>query len=173
MAKRWAGPVLTHAAARSLAGKYAEQLRLLHSRCESDPHVFIDVLGYSSGMVQGTPSSPFFPSAAQQPVHRSQAGNVNYENHTTGPEPLSVGGPAPDIQPGPSGMDPIQPPIQQSGLTPSADIHPDKLSAISHMLMEEDFMAMDRIISLDDMIFTAPEISSSALTWGNGNGQVE
>ena len=153
MARRWAGPLLAHRAAQSLAGKYAEQLRLLHAQCEADPQLVIDVLGYSTGMGQGAPSSPFFPMVQQQlvPEHEKQMEE-------------SV----------PPGAMPVSDLLQQPGLTPgAADMHPDKLSAISHMLMDDDFMAMDRIISLDDMIFAVPELGGGALPWGSdGNGQV-
>ena len=37
----------------------------------------------------------------------------------------------------------------------------DGLSTISHMLIDQNFMAMDRIISLDDMMFTVPESSGN------------
>lgn len=57
-------------------------------------------------------------------------------------------------------------------LTPGTEMHPDQLSAISHMLMDEDFIAMDRVISLDDMIFAAPQ-GNPGLSWPpDGSGTV-
>jgi hypothetical protein len=35
---------------------------------------------------------------------------------------------------------------------------PDELSAISTVLMDQDFMQLDRVISFDDMMFTAQTI---------------
>lgn len=44
-------------------------------------------------------------------------------------------------------------------------VHQDALAAISDMLMEEQFLAMDRIISFDDMMFTAQTVDGSFLPW--------
>jgi hypothetical protein len=38
------------------------------------------------------------------------------------------------------------------------------------MLMDEGFMAMDRIISLDDMIFTAQTPGANPMPWIAGQG---
>lgn len=168
MARRWAGPALGHKAAISLSGKYADQLRLLHAHCNSDEQYTIDVLGYSSGMMQGDPSSPFFPVVLQSEPQETElpVNDMAYANIAADPT---------------NGGDTAHPPPQlvanqlvpQPGLTPSAEMHPDQLSAISHMLMDEDFMAMDRVISLDDMIFAAPQ-GNHGLSWApSGNGQVQ
>lgn len=174
MARRWAGPALGHKAATSLAGKYAAQLRLLHAQCESDEQYMIDVLGYTSGMMQGVTSSPFFPDTAAEPQGSGAAVNgmafggavgVNTNDESMTERPLSQ---LPSDMAGVSQLGQVPP----SGLTPGTEMHPDQLSAISHMLMNEDFMTMDRVISLDDMIFAAPQGNQGQIWAPAGGDQV-
>lgn len=174
MARRWAGPVLQHTASQSLAGTYAEQLRSLHSRCDMDPQFEIDVLGYSGGTAQssqtkvpasgprsvrhqesGTHPSSGQPAAAEDPSDNSQ----DLSPWSGRPVPLNGVGPRTNE------MNLGSADIGQSGLTPGTDLHQERLSAISHMLMDEDFMAMDRIISLDDMIFGSSECNPNGMAW--------
>ncbi|KAI6782634.1 uncharacterized protein J7T54_003647 [Emericellopsis cladophorae] len=151
MARRWAGPIWVHRATSSLAGKYSEQLRLMLKQCMDDPSLAIDVLGYSSGLAQGTPSSPFFPESVQPGAKT----NVHSENLDNGlPNPRSEA-------PGQCGQ--LHLGNIPANELPTDGIHPDNLSAISHLLMDEDFMSMDRVISLDDMIFAAP--GNTELPW--------
>lgn len=173
MAKRWAGPVLRHFASRSLAGTYAEQLRSLHSQCEINPQFEIDLLGYAGNMVQGLPSSPGFQRGTGSLGDSNKAftpgsrpSSNHYQEHMLAPgeQGPSHGRTEPDVSNMGSAMD-------QPGLTPGADFHQDRLSAISHMLMDENFMAMDRVITLDDMIFASAENGGSGMTWtSNGDG---
>ncbi|KAI3546309.1 hypothetical protein CSPX01_04388 [Colletotrichum filicis] len=181
MAKRWVGPILKEKHAQCLAGKYAAQLRDLHRKCQADPQFTVDVLGYSSG-VGGQGCSP----AAQTPAFSHQQGNALFAqssnrmappvssplapNQTTG---LSQSRPPP-IFPNqqPQGqmrqgsmMGPMGSPMPMTGFTPRDSDAPDELSAISHMLMDQRFMEMDRIISFDDMMFTAQ-------TANNGNASM-
>jgi hypothetical protein len=163
MATRWAGPILRHKASVSLPGKYAAQLRSLHEHCERDPQHQIDVLGYSKDMVQQTTESPFFPTTTTTGSAETRAETNN------GPYESIVGGNMEELQQD----DPMAPhPGQVPDLTPHSEMHPDQLSAISHMLMDEQFMSMDRVISLDDMIFAAPP-GNYGLPWApDGSGSV-
>lgn len=175
MAGRWAGPVLTHTAEHCLAGKYSSHLKLLHSQCEADPHFTVDVLGYTHDMAQGTVSSPFFAGSPQHEIAKGAPDMGNGPQTTTRyngdmtsesfAESLALADPNQndgDVIPG-----------QEPILTPSADVRPDQLSTISHMLLNEDFMTMDRIISLDDMIFTAPTCNESGFAWApDGSGRL-
>ncbi|KAG9258468.1 fungal-specific transcription factor domain-containing protein [Emericellopsis atlantica] len=128
MARRWAGPILVHRATSSLAGKYAEQLRLMRKQCTEDPSLTIDVLGYSSGLARGTPSSPFFPDGGQSGTRTNMSSdNVNHslpdsrcETHEQSGQ-LHLGN-------------------MPANSLATDGIHPDNLSAISHLLMDEDFM---------------------------------
>lgn len=166
MARRWVGPALSHKSNTTLAGKYAAQLRTLKGQCDSEPLFVIDVLGYSSGMSQASPASPFFPVPTGPDAQQSdrQRNGVDYGNMAVNHMNDSL---LPQLPPE---MPMTQMP--QPGLTPGTEMHPDQLSAISHMLMDEDFMTMDRIISLDDMIFAAPQ-GNPGLSWApSGSNQV-
>ncbi|KAK7219937.1 hypothetical protein V2G26_007940 [Clonostachys chloroleuca] len=196
MARRWAGPILGHKASVSLAGKYASQLRMLHSRSEADPRLVIDVLGYSSGTVPGSTSSPFFnhdlPQNAgladlrKQDPPRPESLSFSSQSHQGTNDQVGET----DVPPAPGMPEQFQPPQPaQMQVQPLAggqgqvqhmprggefampdQAHPDRLSAISHMLMDEGFMAMDRIISLDDMIFTAQTPGANPMPWIAGQG---
>ncbi|KAF6818089.1 hypothetical protein CPLU01_13410 [Colletotrichum plurivorum] len=184
MARRWAGPILRERHAQCLAGKYAAQLRDLHSRCETDPQFAVDVLGYSSG-ITGQGCSP----SAQTPGFSHQQGNALFaqsSSRTARNAPVVSSPLAPNqttaaatAQPRPppvfpsqqqqqqpaqlrqgSLIGPMGSPIPMPGFTPRDSDAPDELSAISHMLMDQRFMEMDRIISFDDMMFTAQTASS-------------
>ncbi|OHE99868.1 hypothetical protein CORC01_04769 [Colletotrichum orchidophilum] len=191
MAKRWVGPILKEKHAQCLAGKYAAQLRDLHRKCQADPQFTVDVLGYSSG-ISGQGCSP----AAQTPAFSHQQGNALFAqspnrmaprvpsplgpNRTTGlssqprPTPIfqnqqSHG----QVRQG-SMMGPMGSPMPMSGFTPRDSDAPDELSAISHMLMDQRFMEMDRIISFDDMMFTAQTANSGNASMPvNGWGPVD
>ena len=166
MARRWTGPVLTYVAEHCLAGKYASHLRLLHSLCESDPHFTIDVLGYTHDMAPRSVCRPFL--AGYSPYNVTQAdlamgtnpqAGIYHHDKSNGqqlPGSLNLGRCAQ-----PSG---VVNHVEGSTRTPSTDACPDQLSSISHMLLDEDFLSMDRVISLEDMIFTAPA-NANGFTW--------
>lgn len=46
---------------------------------------------------------------------------------------------------------------------------PDELSAISTVLMDQDFMQLDRVISFDDMMFTAQTIDDQGAPFSMNN----
>ncbi|OLN92832.1 putative transcriptional regulatory protein C530.05-like protein 11 [Colletotrichum chlorophyti] len=191
MAKRWVGPILREKHSQCLAGKYAAQLRELRQKCETDPHFSVDVLGYSSG-ISGQGCSPL----AQTPVFHHQQGNALFaqphHNRMAAPSaPNAMASPqtAPSQpQPPPifanqqspnqlrqgSMIGPMESPMQSTGFTHRDPDAPDELSAISHILMDQRFMDMDRIISFEDMMFTAQTANpSNAPMPVSGWGQVE
>ncbi|KAK1624043.1 hypothetical protein BDP81DRAFT_398997 [Colletotrichum phormii] len=190
MAKRWVGPILKEKHAQCLAGKYAAQLRDLHRKCQADPQFTVDVLGYSSG-ISGQGCSP----AAQTPAFSHQQGNALFAQSSIRRAPPASSPLAPSqttalSQPRPppifqnqqsqgqmrqgSMMGPMGSPMPMTGFTPRDSDAPDELSAISHMLMDQRFMEMDRIISFDDMMFTAQTANSGNASMPvNGWGPVD
>lgn len=159
MAKRWAGPSLRHRASQSQAGRYAEQLRQLQSRCEADPQVKIDVLGYTSGTVQGSVLHPTLPRSTNmtfggsgRPVSISNDNREDMQLNLQFPEATSALSATRALRSGDADSGP-----GQSDHSGAIDSQQDNLSAMSHLLMDEDFLVMDRIISLDDEIFAIPE----------------
>lgn len=171
MARRWTGPILQQSITKSLASHYASQLRALHSLCETDPEFEIDVLGYSSDSLQNpvsaSPSNSLGqPTNSQNQTHfqredvTDSGSRPHFEVFSPGTTGLTSGGMGQSLHL-----------TQQPGFMTSDESQPDRLAAISHTLMNEDFLAMDRIITLDDMIFAAP--TGTPLTWmTDNNGQM-
>ncbi|EFQ31876.1 uncharacterized protein GLRG_07020 [Colletotrichum graminicola M1.001] len=179
MARRWVGPIIREKHDQCLAGKYAARLRELHRDREADPHFNIDVLGYSSGT-----SSRACSQAAQTPSFTHQQGNALFApqskkmappassslmapNQTTAvsqsrPPPIYANQQSPSQLRHGSMVGPMGSSLPMAGFKPRDSDAPDELSAISHMLMDQRFIEMDRIISFDDMVFTAQ-------TANNGN----
>ncbi|KAK2060415.1 hypothetical protein LY76DRAFT_682747 [Colletotrichum caudatum] len=191
MARRWVGPALREKHGHCLAGKYSAQLCDLHRKCEADPQFNVDVLGYSSGI-----SSQGCSPAARTPAFTHQQGNALFAQHSKKTAPPASSSPtAPNrtmavSQPRPppiftnqhppgqlrqgSMVGPIGSSLPMPGFTPRDSDAPDELSAISHMLMDQRFIEMDRIISFDDMMFTAQTANSDNTSMQvNGWGQVD
>lgn len=152
MAKRWAGPHLRHQHATCLAGRYSAQLKDLHERCKVDPEFTVDVLGYST--------DAFIDPAQSQSSH---------ENTST------LNGQELEASRAVSSFSAHQPRLDVASVVqPSPTCHavehssPDELSAISTMLMDQNFMQMDRVISFDDMMFTAQTANDGATLPQNG-----
>lgn len=152
MAKRWVGPILKEKHKHSLAGKYSAQLRALHKKCEEHPDFSLDVLGYSTDGFpsadteaspgHGTPQvqdSTLSKPQETQPVHQQQHLDSTINN-------------VPTTMP----MGQLNSLIQASPTNQNTEQHsPDELSAISTVLMDQGFMQLDRVISFDDMLFSA------------------
>ncbi|CAG7554975.1 unnamed protein product [Fusarium equiseti] len=138
-AKRWAGPVFKAKEKSSLAAKYSSQLRALFQRCTENPD-------YS-------PVVTHVPDQAPQGTDTFRH-NDQIEVSTIVQTPF-------DMRPSNSQLpfDPTQtgflPQISPTNLEHNS---PDELSAISTVLMDQDFMQLDRVISFDDMMFTAQTI---------------
>ena len=153
MARRWAGPVLRERQSSCLAGKYASELRSLHHRCDADPALAVDVLGYSIQAGQeatsylatgnkvkqhGNEHSPEQPPTNQAPVRISESAVAHLQQSG-----MLVGSPVR------LHSDPTLP------MAVYENDAPDELSAISRMLLDHRFMEMDRVISFDNMMFSA------------------
>jgi hypothetical protein len=170
MAKRWVGPILAPKRATCLASIYASHLRTLHTRCEADPEFEIDVLGYASDAThnsgswasnaggQGLAPLPDLARRGHQLDARANAMAGDQSRHQA--EGVSPGSrPSEQVD-----RQTIQACHQQGFMArDDSQSQSDGLAAISHTLLNDDFLAMDRIISLDDMIFAAPV--GSPLPW--------
>ena len=147
MARRWVGPLRQHNEGRPcLASKYATELRDLHRLCVSDPKFTVDVLGYSYSNNSLT-CYPCQPPLSQTDEARGSPDPVTHPHEAasnTAAE-MAVGSTSERDDPA-VGIMQYSAPDTESG---------DELSAISHMLMDQRFLEMDRIISFDDVIFTS------------------
>lgn len=166
MAKRWRGPVRTRSDApfdrrgrRCLAETYAEHLRDLHQRCVADPDFSVDVLGYSTVIF----NNPFRHQELQKP------------QDTYLQPPQSVGGdngidPLLEHSATQVGYGPGPQPVVSTSTQPLEYGTPtdDELSNISYMLLDQRFLDMDRVISLDNMIFSTG-MGSTTHVVGDGN----
>ncbi|KAI1067849.1 hypothetical protein LB507_010537 [Fusarium sp. FIESC RH6] len=158
-AKRWAGPVFKSKGESSLAAKYSSQLRALFQRCMDNPD-------YS-------PDDSFI---THLPDHTPQGTDTFRQNDQI--EISTISGTVQtsfDMRPPNSGLpfDPTQtnsflPQISptNAGLEQNS---PDELSAISTVLMDQDFMQLDRVISFDDMMFTAQTIDDQGAPFSMNN----
>jgi hypothetical protein len=159
MSRRWVGPGRHHLAESSLAGKYGRQLRQLHQRCVANPDFRIDVLGYSTSITNQGSDGPAEAGISTNHVP------INYDDHAHAQN---------------SGQTMPRNPVENlryrevslqrggvhrpegEGAVPETV---DELSAISHMLMDQRFLEMDRIISFDEMVFEAQETASTETRW--------
>jgi hypothetical protein len=142
----------------SLAGKYSAQLRALHKKCAENPDYSPDVVGYSTdGFVTQIPNYLRQGQADNQHSSQAQAGVASgtLQNSFDSGSQRSILNPGPPQAPGSQlsflpQISPTNPGVEHSS--------PDELSAISTVLMDQDFMQLDRVISFDDMMFTAQTI---------------
>lgn len=173
MARRWRGSAsLNSPQRRCLASTYADHLRDLHRRCLAAPNFNVDVLAYSTVISNhNTPSSAGSAGSNRSPLA---------QNHQQHPEsamksvsnsniPQEIG----QIlsQPGTQwchAEDFVNPQNPQTQLDHSmmnfpvnSHQHADELSNISYLLLDQQFMDMDRVISLNDMMFTNTMASSA------------
>ena len=152
-AKRWAGPIFKGKGKNSLAAKYSSQLRALFQTCMENPDYSPDVVGYSSdGFVTQVPNQT--PQGTDTPRHNDQIEVSTISGTVQTPF---------DMRP-PNSRLPFDPTQTHIGFLPQISPtnlehnSPDELSAISTVLMDQDFMQLDRVISFDDMMFTAQTI---------------
>ncbi|RGP78672.1 hypothetical protein FLONG3_3209 [Fusarium longipes] len=170
-AKRWAGPISRANSKASLAGRYGAQLRALHRKCTDNPGYSPDVVGYSTdsfvtqSSVQIPQSYEFNQCGGQvDDTNTARASQTPFDTHPPKPglpfdpthtqlanEQLSF---LPQISPTNAGME---------------HNSPDELSAISTVLMDQDFMQLDRVISFDDMMFTAQTIEDQEAPFSLNN----
>ncbi|KAF4344398.1 C6 transcription factor [Fusarium beomiforme] len=159
-AKRWAGPLFRSKTKSSLAAKYSAQLRSPHKKCEEDSSYSPDVVGYSTdGFITQASSHPEQQQADNRHNRQTQIGSISsllQSSFDNGPQSAQATiNPANSQVPGNQlsflpQISPINPGVEHNS--------PDELSAISTVLMDQDFMQLDRVISFDDMMFTAQTI---------------
>ncbi|CEL11121.1 hypothetical protein ASPCAL14227 [Aspergillus calidoustus] len=154
MSARWSSH--THARSGNLAAKYCDQLRGLYHKCQNDESFKMDVLGYSNEIKwngRGSETDQDVPQHGDTGFVHSQ-GPATASN-TQHPEFV------PTQQPGGGilGMEhaPSQPAILNAG-SGSASYNtgsPDELTAVTSILLDQQYSEMDRIISLSNANFAA------------------
>lgn len=143
----------------------------------ADPCFSVDVLGYSTSILasseevdaevgKGGICGPEGPSDTHQPAGATCEANTSLGTPIESPGPLATTHFRQNAAPNEAASD----------LSGSNDAHRlsmvaytqgnpgsiDELAAISHMLMDQRFVDMDRVISFDDMMFTAQTTGTSA-----------
>ncbi|KPM46260.1 hypothetical protein AK830_g260 [Neonectria ditissima] len=178
MAKRWLGSIRPATGqGRSLAGIYADHLRELHRRCVADANFSVDVLGYST-IVSNQTSARTQPQQQESTDLQPKIGHAgqNIPQQSAGPllVPPRLWTTTDDINTNGNGaVNEVEVPVSAQshsvvddtaelvstntlamGYTASQGSPNDELSAISYMLLDQSFMDMDRVISIDDMMFS-------------------
>ncbi|KAH0424223.1 hypothetical protein CcaCcLH18_11659 [Colletotrichum camelliae] len=181
MAGRWAGPHSLESARDNLAGKYSRKLTEMHSRCREDASYNINVLGYTTEIDHtGSKDVPISPQPAWNSVVNQTASNPRPNTARVDPRLIPAaeprGGMAPNtdsivvaqqfaltvVDPNPASGGIVVPPamemngveaIAQSNVFHRSSVGSGELSSISQMLLDQQFVDMDRIISFDDGIF--------------------
>ncbi|KAJ5949987.1 fungal-specific transcription factor domain-containing protein [Penicillium verhagenii] len=162
MARRWLGST-THGGC--LASTYADRLRDLHQHCVSAPNFSVDVLGYSTIVSNNNASSIASTTSAQSPHDQRNQRNQEPQHIISANQISSSGSARPKLLPPWDIPNEILSPGNLHGqmAEPVAEIptnYPndqppaDELSTISYLLLDQRFMDMDRVISLDDMMFS-------------------
>lgn len=161
----------------SLAGRYAGRLRDIHRRCLEDPDFQIDVLNdstiISAAMTSSTGIS-WSPGGGNNQLNSElDHGDSRSETWNMQPSSLSNSQIPPLSDHGfitaSTGYDTANE-AGQVGPSESAAIDyatgeanpSDELSAISHILLDQRFMELDRVISFDDSLF-APRLGSTTI----------
>ncbi|XEV03740.1 hypothetical protein FSHL1_009027 [Fusarium sambucinum] len=159
-AKRWTGLISKEKSKTSLAGSYSAQLCALYQKCTEDPDYSPDVIGYSTDGFIDQSSTPI-PQGRELAQHDTQnedstaarAWQTSFDMRSTDtglpfdPTQAQISNKQLNFLPQ---ISPTNPGLEQNS--------PDELSAISTVLMDQDFMQLDRVISFDDMMFTAQTI---------------
>lgn len=168
MARRWLGSA-THG--RCLASTYADRLRDLHRHCLSAPNFSVDVLGYSTIVSNHTPSIASTTSAQSPSNNRRQYNQETHRSIATHPTSSANLGPSHPLPPWNIHDEIISPHNANSQLSepvapvpmgyPNDPPPADELSTISYLLLDQRFMDMDRVISLDDMMFSTNMVETN------------
>ncbi|KAJ5988960.1 fungal-specific transcription factor domain-containing protein [Penicillium waksmanii] len=182
MARRWRGSTsLASLQNRCLASTYADHLRDLHRRCLAAPNFNVDVLGYSTVI-----SNHHAPSSTGSVVsHRSPLAQQHQQYPRNSPQNTPRPSFPQEVNTGISHSatqwthtdDFVAPQHANAQLDQAIRNYPvnghnqaDELSNISYLLLDQQFMDMDRVISLDDMMFTNTMASMNAGTEGQLSG---
>jgi hypothetical protein len=181
MSRRWAGNTDSDPIINNLAGKYANQLSRLHRRCQDDKDYRIDVMDFTTE-VDHSPHdkievgntdllSQDLPTSQMNAVRLGNTAPANEPSATSlnhkGPLEENASHHAQNLTR--SAITDI--PIGSTNLPPNEEFNPqavggragqpysaqvigaNELSAISRILLDQQFMDMDRVISYDDGLF--------------------
>lgn len=164
MHRCWVGPHIDKEepnSTGSIFAQFATRLRGIHDRCQREPSLTIDVSGQFDDLAweeelltPGNRVSESSPNTMQQ-VRGSNEGQ-NQQNQAY--HDASHRAPGMNLQAALDGSEPSQPwqwpqslqANQSNGNLPNRET--DDLSAISQVLMDQQFMDMDRVISFEDMM---------------------
>jgi hypothetical protein len=186
MARRWAGP-LNMQVTRTLSGRYCSRLRELHRICEMSTDFPAGILEYTGGMGENDVGSPneclsVMTSQANGHVTTGEPAAVpsamqhdNLQSPSALPRTASPHSVAEinhiqlqqDLATHMDGPQAISLPV----FTPSSHESPDELSAISRLLMDQNFVHLDRVISFEDMVFTTQTMEGN--NWMNASSTVD
>lgn len=181
MAKRWAGPAQAeHQRLQCLAGRYSERLRDLHRKCVANQSFCIDVLDNSTitsaakGRArvvsvsenddtydEAIPVAAAIPhkDGAVQPSRMPQTWTLQsatLDNQHMSPLPNQAFSFQAERYEGTNCQTAACAPVAGPVTYAPEDVNPmDELSAISHVLLDQRFMDMDRVISFEDNIFNS------------------
>lgn len=159
----------------SLAGHYAQQLKDLHRQCLASPSCVVDALDYTESSVQPKtrmaaveavqpvlePPVQLAQVASMQPVQAVQTAQPMWPMQM---QPLDQLSPAMATYPSATALaDSTAAAYAAAAATASVvsvptghTSHSDDLTAISHLLLDPQFMDRDRVISFEDSFFAAP-----------------
>ncbi|KAH8895539.1 hypothetical protein GQ53DRAFT_715239 [Thozetella sp. PMI_491] len=153
MARRWAGQQEEILASTCLPAKYSRALSELHRLCREDVSFTIDVLGYTSDIEHSGELAVGYFAPRAEPTNSA---------NTPGQIPTAPAGhltPAPVVQSLPVqlaiGSSIQRPAMRDTNRPQRASLGAEDLGAISQMLLDQQFIDMDRVISYDDGIFGA------------------
>lgn len=178
MARRWRGSTsLASSQNRCLASTYADHLRDLHRRCLAAPKFNVDVLGYSTVISNHhAPSSTGSVISNRSPLaqqHQQYAGNspqsvprpsFTQEVDTGMPHSGTQWSHTDDFVAPQHANAQLDQAMRNLNYPVNGHNQADELSNISYLLLDQQFMDMDRVISLDDMMFTNTMASVNAGT---------
>lgn len=169
MHRRWIGPLsneedpIPHG---SLFGQFATRLRGIHGRCQRDTSLIIDVSGQFDDLAweeelltprnHHSASSPDFRHDVTNVSHGSQTGPYQNPKHgNTASNGVSTQ--ARNMANTSGATQPWQwaQPSQENFSRANLINAEDDLSAISQVLMNQQFMDMDRVISFEDVMHTS------------------
>jgi hypothetical protein len=176
VATRWSGPHgLSIGVKKNLAAKYAHALRNLHSKCGQDPNYRLDPLGYTTEIDPSSSEAPITPTEVGHnpdsvPVARDAQPSLDQSSPPHIQRPADQNGMMTGIIQPPRPLTQFQPPPGPLWVQgPSRQSNPEHLppaghqngvnangggmELISHMLMDPQFMDLDRVISYDDGLF--------------------
>lgn len=162
MARRWAGPKDNRlTSSTSIADKYAKDLQRLYTRCQEDLDLSVSVIEPLRDETESLHESRVPPDTA---IRGNASGQFEASDmkssHSTVPKsyPVFIPGNSPHMIHQNARVPAAQwvSPSNSSGIAqaPSVDgAAPDELSNVIQTIMDQRFMDLDRVISLEDFSF--------------------